>query len=188
MKMLMVTMVVLVGLLSGCIYSAPNVQYIQRIPFPEEEYSKLPKMGTGSATIKGQVFLLDKSGQRRYGSQPDVLLGPVLGTTKRSDVLLAAVTSYSKQIYDVMGNVEFSTWTVSIPKFSPGDLRCLAYQTFVIADEIGRFEFNNVPPGQYYLGSAVMWWYYFLSPMGGGTVTKVITIEEGKEYNIILTR
>jgi len=175
MKKLIVTMVVLAGLcVAGCAVNQP----IQRVPYPVEEYARLPKIGTGSATVRGQGFLKTMIGEVRYAAGNQVFLTPV--------------TSYSTQWYDVTGNWQLDYFHQYWPKFEPenSDPRIQDYKAVTTADGEGRFEFKNVPAGEYYLGTDVVWYVpqQYGSMAQGGLITKRITVEEGKEYNIILTR
>ena len=150
--------------LAGC----AGMQPIERPPFPVAEYEALPREGTGVVT--GQVFLRTMVGEVRYGAGSQVDLNPV--------------TSYSTFWY----HNDYSTGGRNL---SPPDTRQDAYIITVQADGEGRFRFENVPPGDYYLTSSVFW----RVPMGawsstqsGGWISERITVENGKETKQMLTR
>ncbi|UCE74111.1 MAG: hypothetical protein JSV56_00020 [Methanomassiliicoccales archaeon] len=171
-RVLAVMMVV--GLMSGCAGLQPAVK---RVPFPAEEYAKLPEMGTGTATVRGQAFLKTMVGEVKYAAGNEVVLAPV--------------TSYSTQMYETSGNWAIDSWR-PYPQYEPRqpDPRRKKYGGYTQGDGEGRFEFKKVPEGEYYLGTYVQWsipQQYGYRPQGG-TITKKITVEEGKEYNMILTR
>jgi len=162
-------------LLGGC--AGFMQQRIQRIPFPGEEYARLSKMGTGTATVHGQVFMKTMVGEVRYGAGNEVRLAPV--------------TTYSTQVLEVTGNWNYTNYTIP-PKFVPEepDPRLDDYAATTMADGEGRFEFRNVPPGGYYLTSSVIWYVpqQYGSIIQGGNITKKITVKEGDEVRVILTR
>jgi hypothetical protein len=104
-----------------------NKTFVQRIPFPEEEYSALNKIG--NATVKGKIYAILPNGQRVYAKQTRLYLNPV--------------TSYSTQWYkeSYLGGA----------KMSKVDHRLFNYLKFTTSDNNGNFEFLNIPSGSYYL-------------------------------------
>ncbi len=140
---------------------------IQRIPFPEDEYAKLPVSGTG--TVSGSAFL-------KVGGDVKVAAG--------EKVILNPVTSYSRQWYTVsyLGNSHLG----------PPDKRIDKYIRIKKADAQGRFAFKNVPPGEYYIISVVNW----ETPAGsqrppvrqGVRLCKIITVKNHEETKVILTQ
>jgi len=104
-----------------------NKTVVQRIPFPESEYKSLSK--TGSATVKGSIYLTTATGNKIYGKHTRLYLNPE--------------TSYSTQWYkeSYLGGA----------KMSKVDPRLYNYLKFTTSDANGKFEFLNVPSGSYYL-------------------------------------
>jgi hypothetical protein len=100
---------------------------VQRIPFPENEYKSLAT--TGSATVKGKIFITTAGGNRVYGKNTRLYLNPV--------------TSYSTQW--------FNESYLGGAKMSKVDPRLFNYLKFTTSDSNGNFEFLNVPSGSYYL-------------------------------------
>lgn len=102
-------------------------QAVPRIPFPVSEYSRLPR--SGSATIKGNIYLIGPAGQKIYGKQTRLYLNPV--------------TSYSQQWYreSYLGG----------RKMAKADPRLFNYLKFTTSDANGRFAFYGVPAGHYYV-------------------------------------
>ncbi len=100
---------------------------VQRIPFPEAEYSSLARTGTGR--VVGSIYLTTPSGHKIYGKQTRLYLNPV--------------TSYSTQWFEksYLGGA----------KMSKVDSRLFNYLKFTTSDNNGKFEFLNVPSGSYYL-------------------------------------
>ncbi len=100
---------------------------VQRIPFPQQEYSRLAR--SGSATVSGTVYVIAPSGEKVVGKQTRLYLNPV--------------TSYSRQWYEqsYLGG----------HKMDKADPRLYNYLRFTTSDNQGRFSFYGVPPGRYYL-------------------------------------
>jgi len=181
MKKLIVTMVVLVGLVSGC--GSLMTPTVYRIPFPVEEYEALrPRFGTGTAIVRGQAFMRTMIGEVRYAAGSPVVITPV--------------TSYSRQEVDLVGNFDFHDYVFEgpcYPNFVPAepDSRIKEFMAGTTADGEGRFEFKHVPYGDYYLLTEVKWYVpsgQYHRSIQGGRITKQISVKDGQEYNIILTR
>jgi hypothetical protein len=102
-------------------------QVVPRIPFPVAEYSRLPR--TGTATVKGSIYVVDAMGQKIYGKQTRLYLNPV--------------TSYSRQWYreSYLGG----------KKMAKADPRLFNYLKFTTSDKTGHFAFYGVPAGSYYV-------------------------------------
>jgi hypothetical protein len=100
---------------------------VPRIPFPQEEYNRLAR--TGTATIKGSIYVVDAMGQKIYGKQTRLYLNPV--------------TSYSRQWYreSYLGG----------RKMAKADPRLFNYLKFTTSDKSGHFAFYGVPAGSYYV-------------------------------------
>lgn len=150
--------------LFGCATLPPMVQ---RPEFQESEYLELAKEGTG--TVRGQVFLRTRGGDVKYGAGSEVTLNPV--------------TSYSRFWY--------SEGHVKNQRLSPPDSRQDKYIISTQADGNGNFEFNNVPPGKYFLVSNVTWEIpitAYTSSTQGGYIAQEIEVENGKDVRVMLTR
>jgi len=151
--------------LYGCAYQMPET--VERIAFPTSEYDMLAKRGTG--VVKGQAFLKTRGGDVKLAAGNEITLNPV--------------TSYSDQWYQTayLGNK---------PLAEP-DPRYDDYILTTIADGDGRFAFKNVPPGRYYLTTAIVWEvpsYGGSTSQTGARVCKVIEVVNDKTVNVILTK
>jgi hypothetical protein len=102
-------------------------QAIPRIPFPVEEYRRLPR--SGSSTIQGNISVDDASGRKIYGRQTRLYLNPV--------------TSYSRQWYEES--------YINGQKMAKADPRLFNYLKFTTSDKNGHFAFYGVPAGRYYV-------------------------------------
>jgi hypothetical protein len=160
----MIWLIVSAAILAGCAAQQPIV----RIPFPEAEYAALPKTGTG--VVRGQAFLKTRGGDVKLGAGNRIVLNPV--------------TSYSQQWYQTI-------YEQGKPIEEP-DLRVQQYLRETTGDAEGRFEFKDVPPGDYFVITVVTW----EAPVGyrgslvsqGGYVIKRVTVRDGQEQQVILTR
>lgn len=141
---------------------------VQRIPFPANEYSQLAK--EGSSTLRGQIFMKTRGGDIKFGAGQEIFLNPV--------------TTYSNQWYEEI-------YLKGIP-LSPMDDRQIAYVRTKVSDGNGRFEFKNIPAGEYYVSGVVTW----ESPTGyqgalqtqGGRIAKKVKVGEKDEEEVILSR
>jgi len=105
-----------------------NGEIMDRMPFPEDEYRQLKKIGQN--TVHGTVYLESSINDEK-----------VLG--KKIELFLNPVTSYSKQWYNqsYLGGY----------KLTPPDKRLFNYLKSTKSDENGEFSFFGVPRGAYYL-------------------------------------
>jgi len=103
---------------------------VQRIPFPTDEYRKIPRVDArGHGVIKGRIYVLNDYGEKVYGRNTRLYLNPK--------------SSYSDQWYEesfLGGN-----------KMSKADNRLFNYLRFTTSDANGNYAFYGVPSGTYYL-------------------------------------
>jgi len=150
-----------------CACTANNV-IMSRIPFPEAEYLRFQAPGSG--VVRGKVYIMAQGGDAVVAQRNRVILNPV--------------TSYSLQWYEEA--------RLKHPMEDP-DPRLRRYVREVIADADGRFEFTNVPAGDYYLSAPLAWeapWPVHrnssVMPQGGFIVRKV-AVHEGDTVEVSLT-
>lgn len=159
--------VLMAAALAAGVTGCATMQPVQRPPFPVAEYESLADEGTGVVT--GQVFLRTMVGEVRYGAGSEVFLNPV--------------TSYSTFWYQ-------QDYMAGGRRLTPSDTRQDAYIIETQADGEGRFRFEHVPPGDYYLVSSVFWQVPvgYASSTQGGYIAERIKVENGKEVKQMLTR
>lgn len=149
--------------LTGC-----AVKPVARIPFPEHEYAALARSGT--AVVRGQAFLKTRGGDVKTAA------GETVGITP--------VTSYSSQWY-------LECYLNGVP-LTPPDPRYENFVRHTVADADGRFVFTNLPPGRYYVASQVLWeaqiGYHRGLVVQGGLVASEVTVRDGEQLDVILTR
>ncbi|HEX3236343.1 MAG TPA: carboxypeptidase-like regulatory domain-containing protein [Gemmatimonadales bacterium] len=114
--------------LAGCAANAPPPAPRQAA-FDATEYAPYARRGTGE--IAGQVLFQIESDQVRPGRGKIVILAPV--------------TSYSTEwwVEEVVGG----------RSLEPVDPRAAPFHLMTTADRQGRFRFENLPAGDYYLAS-----------------------------------
>lgn len=152
-------------LLAAC---AAGPEPIKRMAFPESEYKALSREGSG--TVRGQAFLKTRGGDVKVAAGNEVLLNPV--------------TSYSEEWYQ-------KSYRPNLP-MEPADPRMDRYIKYTTADASGRFTFRNVPAGDYFVTTQVIW----EAPVGyrgamlpqGGVITKRVTVDEGENVEVIISR
>ncbi|MFN0149619.1 MAG: carboxypeptidase-like regulatory domain-containing protein [bacterium] len=135
--------------------------------FREEEYD--PYRVPGDASIEGQAFLKTRGGDVKYGAGNEVVLNPA--------------TSYSSEWYDRS--------VVRGEALEAPDLRATSFVRTMIADGEGRFRFENLTPGDYYLACRIVWEVpgsAFSQNYTGGIAHAEAHVDSGKTTKVILTR
>lgn len=114
--------------LVGCAANAP-LAAPRQAAFDSAEYAPYARPGTGQIT--GQVWFQIESDQVKPGAGKEVFLFPA--------------TSYSTEwwLQEVVGG----------QRLEPADARAVPFQRVATADGQGRFRFEGLPPGDYYLAS-----------------------------------
>ena len=150
-----------VALLSGCM-SIPKP--VSLPAFPQAEYDKLKL--EGSEKLTGQAFL------KTLGGDVKVAAG--------SQVVLMPKTSYT----------DFQFATCTITRCDKEDMRAAKYEKLTIADAQGKFEFDNIAPGEYYIQTTVTWMRP--SPYGlvteGGALMSAASVKAGQNNTVMVTR
>lgn len=129
------------------------------------EYAPYSKPGT--ASVRGEGFMIDGWGRRQ--------------TCAGRDVRLVPGTAYGEEEFQVR------MWGQPV---IPADPRALAAERRVTADADGRFEFTGVPAGRWFVLAEVRW--SSLGPFGltagGGHVGAEIDLGDGETKDVVLTR
>jgi hypothetical protein len=132
------------------------------------EYEYKPYLHPGTASITGQVFRRTRSGEVRYGSGSPMYLNPV--------------TAYSTEWWQ-RGFIGGENLADADPR---------AAQTFrtATADGEGRFRFDSLPAGDYFIGSSVYWEYYggryYGTQQTGGRVGQRAHVNQGQALAVVL--
>lgn len=170
MKTLLLSFSVLLFLLGCQSPQGPVIARVHRVPWPDEEYSRLKL--SGNNTVSGQAFMKTRGGDVKTCAGEDVFLSPV--------------TTYSSQFFnlEVMGKRE------QFQSLDPEDPRVWNYIKKVKADASGRFTFYDVAPGEYFLYTLVRWEAptgYGLSLQGGFLGSRIV-VQDGQRSENILSK
>lgn len=139
------------------------------LPFDEAEYGALQTVGTG--IVRGSVFAKTVGGDLKLGAGEFVRLYPV--------------TKYTQQRYR-------ENWLAGKPATHSEDPRYIKYVREKTVGVDGKFEFRDVPPGDYYAQSNVTWNVVRPTSLGpinesqGGLVIKRITVTNGQVTDVAL--
>jgi hypothetical protein len=149
--------------LGGCVSVTPQQRTAVYNPSELVPYSK-----TGSAKIVGQAFLKTVGGDVKYGAGDTVWLHPVTSLT----------------------NEWFTKHIVQGVPLAAGNPHSDDFRRQAIADAEGRFEFDGLPPGDYYLTCSITWGVpsdIGTMPTGGIAYAKV-SVRNGETTKAIVTR
>lgn len=131
------------------------------------EYAKFV-VGTG--VVEGQAFLRQRGGGVVYGAGAEVTLDPV--------------TAYSSRWWGCVENAQ------CVGEVGGMDVLMRRYRRVTVADGDGRYRFEGVGAGAYYVRAFVRWDVQ-ASGRGtwrqGGAVTARVQVEEGKVTQGMLT-
>ncbi len=121
-----------VAVIAGCAPQVPPAVPRQAV-FVESEYA--PYSEEGNCTIAGQAFLKTRSGDVKYGAGNAVYCNPV--------------TTYSREWFEraVKGG----------ERLAAPDAKATSFVRQTVGDGEGRFRFENLPPGDYYLACPIQW-------------------------------
>ncbi|WP_148721855.1 carboxypeptidase-like regulatory domain-containing protein [Klebsiella pneumoniae] len=150
--------------LSGCVPPQGNYgtqhqvkQVVKRPAFPVEEYAALPKKGTG--VVKDELFGVTRGGDVKIGAGQSITLRPL--------------TSYVRNT----PKIDFQT-----QELEPIDKRISAYDRVINTDAQGKFEFDNVPPGEYSVFGMFSWYAGYMPQLV--FLNKDITVKNGETVQV----
>lgn len=130
--------------------------------FDENEVSWFKNKGAGS--IKGNAKFKNKSGELRFGEEFRIELMPYSIYTEER---LGKIYDNKKSGFVYLED--------GIPKFIP-DPEGYHETIKTFCNKQGDFEFNNLPPGKYYI-IAFMFWEKQNIKTGGGLMKKIVLSE-----------
>ena len=140
--------------------------------FEEAGYAPFNQDGTG--VIDGQAFLKTRDGTVMYGADCPVYVDPV--------------TSYSMEWWNM-------TVLQGVP-LQPADSRSKRWEARADAD--GKFRFDGLPPGEYYVACPITWECIARDPatdeaaesteMAGDFAFALVTVRDGETTSAVLTR
>lgn len=154
------------ALLASCEMQPPVHE--RAVPFDPAEYEPYSVDGTGS--VEGQAFMRQRGG------------GVVTGAG--SKVWLVPATSYAKE--------EHLRGFLHNERLANPDPRAHGYWRGVLADADGRFRFERVPGGEYFVYCEIAWEYVGSNGFArntGGIAGAQIALADGESLtNVIVTR
>lgn len=137
-------------------------------PFDVSEATYIKAQGTG--VIEGQAFLRQKGG--------------TVVTAAGAAVVLMPATKYTSALAKAGSEKRLKPLSIAT--------EARTYMRETIADSDGRFRFDRVPPGQYYLMTEVTWKAYEpsigMSIPQGGRLFQSVALSAGERKSIIMTR
>lgn len=155
--------------LLGCAQKAPPVVIEPRTTrYNEQEYAPYASQGTSSIT--GQAFLKTRGGDVKYGAGNEIVLTPR--------------TSYSSE-----------WWTKAVLQdhvLAPGDSLAEGFSGYTVADGEGRFRFDSLPAGEYFVITEVSWEVpapsgrSYLLERTGALVGQGVAVRPGQSVQVIL--
>jgi hypothetical protein len=157
-------------LLAGCNQSAPNVAAPAAFNPAEAAHIRVP----GSASITGQASLPGPGGEPRLAAGEVVRLIPA--------------TSYAQaRIAHFYGGSKFVA-AGAMPQVTP-DPEYVAYTRATKANAEGRFTFDHVAPGRYFLTTQIIWKPKGATQSQGGAIYEAVTVPAGEAgaVNVALT-
>ncbi len=154
--------------LAACASSAPPPAV--RFDAAEAAFMEKP----GKTTISGQAFLPDKAGRVHYAAGEVVRLIPA--------------TSYARARLEYYFHGSKYAPVSSVPKNDP-DPEYVARTRTTKAGPTGRFDFENVPPGTYFICTQVIWKPDQAFEPDGGLIYEEATVTgaEAKPVEVIVS-
>lgn len=128
----------------------------------------------GSSVIAGHAFLRRKSGTNVYAAGETVRLTPV--------------TAYSAERFAKLYSGRKFVPALSMPKVDVDPVYA-SYTRTVTSDHAGRFRFENVAPGRYYVSTQLIWRERGEYLPSGGAMFEEVTVtgKETQPVDVILS-
>lgn len=158
----MICRALLVGLAATLVAGCATKPLPRLAKYDPTEYSSFSGQGTG--VIEGQAFLVTLGGDVKYGAGREVWLNPV--------------TTYSTEWYE-RGVLKYESLEAAPAEVPPPRI--------AVADGEGRFRFDRLPAGEYYLACHIDWAISQYS-MTGGIAHAKVKVEDGKVTQAVVTR
>ena len=149
--------------------SCESLPHERQVEFVEADYA--PYACEGDCSISGQAYVRSSKGVVKFGNGYVVTLRPATG--------------HSSEWYLVH--------VVEGKRITDPDARADRYHRVTTAGSEGRFAFDNLPPGKYYLTCDIVWQvptaYHGVHDTEGGIAHAVVTLRPAQHLeDVILTR
>ncbi|AHG83073.1 Lipoprotein [Bibersteinia trehalosi USDA-ARS-USMARC-189] len=169
---------VLVGfvsaLLAGCTGTVfKPIDYTMKSKFNASQAEKQLKQGT--ANITGSAFLKQRGGS--------------VVTCAGEEVVLVPYTDYANEKMSLIyGNTEkgFHNSKSTQYKLSGEDPEYRKFVKFTTCDAQGKFSFNNLADGTFFITTKVQWSVHYQNSEGGYLMQKV-SLKKGENKDIVLS-
>ena len=143
-------------------------------------------LGEGTSGIKGSALLMTQGGQPRTCAGKDVTLVPISAySSERMSHIYGSVPGFRQ----IIGN-NYSGITNASPVFNDTPAEFLSTTKKTKCDAQGYFEFENIPAGQYFVTTTIVW----TTPFGnhgqsynGGALVERITLTSNKLTKVTLS-
>lgn len=106
-------------------------------------------------------------------------LGGDVKVAAGNEIILTPVTSYSTEY--------FTRYVKAYEPLEPADARAGAFTRIEIGDGEGRFRFEGLPAGKYYVYSYIEW-YVDRTTTSGGIAHAEVTVHDGEVTRAVVTR
>ena len=151
-------------LISGCAHRAPPPSFVPVTEASEAEY--LPYSAAGSNVLTGQAFLTQKGGGVVKAAGRTVPLDPATETTGRNWWWQAGRKWATRHV-------------------APNSPTARQLRRTTVADADGKFSFEGLPAGNYYVRTEITWEVPYHG-IQGGLVGKLVAVAPGERTNVIL--
>jgi hypothetical protein len=143
-----------------------------------------PYSKPGTAAINGQAFVVVRGGDVLLDGQGYLTtISDNARTASGSDVTLDPATPFAMDWYTKSGT--------SLRRFAstPNDAAFRAARRTTVADESGKFKFENLAPGRYIVRTTITWQtprdsYRMMTQ--GGVASAIIDLVDGEQKNVII--
>jgi hypothetical protein len=163
MKIKILVITVLIALMSACVSRPPVPQWSAYDEAMEAEY--IPYLSVGKSVIAGQAFMAQQGGGVVKGAGRLVTLDPA--------------TTVGVEWWNKAGKLwMFKAMTPASPGFSKA-------RRTTTSDAEGRFSFQNLPAGKYYVRTEVTWMIGSYNTQGG-LVGSLVEVADGATKDIII--
>lgn len=159
MRIAFLAPVLALAFMTGCVQT-----YTIQTPFDPAEHAYAAK--PGRAVVSGQAFLRRNDGMVVYAAGSRVYLLPN--------------TSYVREI------AATASGAFGNARLANGDQRLVQYSKVTQANGEGRFSFLGVPDGSYLVVTNVVWMAGNYTQ--GGDITQLVTVSNGQNVDIVMTR
>jgi hypothetical protein len=148
------------------------------LPFDKSEYT--PYKGIGKAIVTGQAFLVANGGEVIVGA------GRTIGLVPKTTASTIWTTRQFISETKIESGLEPDGQGVKTVETVPSDEQISEYNRTTIGDAEGRFRFEGVPAGTYYLRCNITWMIF--GGTSGGMVSAEVVVKSAGTVNVEVTR